>query len=43
MKSTYNRAQDKRSKSEGEPALKKWTDALEDTSLEQLECSGSKV
>jgi len=42
-KSTYNRPQNKRRKNEAEPALKKWTNALEDTSssLEQLECPGS--
>ena len=38
---TYNRAQGKRRKNEAEPVLKRQTDALEESSSEELELPGS--
>jgi len=40
-KPTCNRAQENRRKNKAEPALKRWIDALEDTSSEELELPGS--
>jgi hypothetical protein len=40
-KSTYNTAHENRRKNEAESALKRLIDALEETSSEELELSGS--
>jgi hypothetical protein len=43
VESTYNRAQDKRRENEAQSALKRLSDALEETSSEQLELSSNNT